>query len=42
LVAYLRLGLKYEMFRNLLVSRMRDRAVKPEGMKAVIDEIMAH
>lgn len=40
LISELGLGLKYEMFRNLLVSRMRDTDIKPEGMRKILGEIL--
>lgn len=33
-------GIKYEMFRNLLVSKMRDKGIQPEGMRMVINAIL--
>jgi hypothetical protein len=36
-----RLGIPYEAFRNLVVSRMVDADFRPAGMKAVIDSIVA-
>ena len=41
LLQELKLGLKYELFRNLLVSKMRDKGIQPEGMKKVINDILA-
>lgn len=32
-------GIKYEVFRNLIISRMRDDGFKPEGMERVISSI---
>lgn len=34
-------NIKYEIVRNLIVSRMRDHSFQPPGMKGVIDKIMA-
>lgn len=34
-------SVSYEVFRNLIVSRMADRGYQPPGMKAVIDAIIA-
>jgi predicted ATPase len=31
----------YEVFRDLIVARMKDSAFQPEGMRAVIDKILA-
>lgn len=33
--------LSYEIFRNLIVSRMAERGFKPAAMKTVIDKIAA-
>jgi len=33
-------GVSYEIFRNLIVSRMRDDGFHPPGMKTVIDAIL--
>lgn len=32
---------KYEVFRDLIISNMRDRNIQPEGMKATLDKIQA-
>jgi len=34
-------GVKYEMLRNLIVSRMAEAGYKPAGMKAVIQKVVA-
>lgn len=34
-------GVSYDVFRNLIVSRMRDQGFKPEGMNRVIEQILA-
>jgi hypothetical protein len=34
--------LKYELFRNLIIARMRDDEFRPEGMTTVLNEITAH
>ncbi len=34
-------GVRYEVFRNLILARMRDAGVEPAGMKAVLDQILA-
>jgi hypothetical protein len=31
----------YEVFRDLIVARMKDSAFQPEGMRSVIDKILA-
>jgi hypothetical protein len=31
----------YEVFRNLIVSQMRDEGFQPAGMKAVVEKILA-
>lgn len=33
-------GIRYEQFRNLLISKMKHEKYQPEGMKNVIDEII--
>lgn len=33
-------GIAYEVFRNLIISQMRDASYQPVGMKAVIDRII--
>lgn len=34
-------GLSYEVFRNLIISQMRDASYQPPGMKQLIDRIIA-
>jgi len=34
-------GTNYETFRNLIIANMRDSGFKPEGMRLVIDQILA-
>ncbi len=34
-------GVKYEIFRNLIIHRMRDDGYKPAGMNAIISQIVA-
>nr|WP_161627114.1 AAA family ATPase [Pseudomonas sp. P818] len=34
-------GISYESFRNLILSQMRDQGFRPEGMRVVIDAILA-
>lgn len=33
-------GIRYEQFRNLIISKMKNENYKPEGMKKVIDQIL--
>lgn len=33
-------GIKYEMFRNLIIARMRDNGYQPEGMRIVLTGIL--
>lgn len=33
-------GLKYNHFRNLIISKMRDDNFKPKGMKSVLEKVM--
>ena len=37
----LKIDVKYEVFRNLIISRMRDDNYKPKGMKKVLDSIIS-
>ena len=34
-------GLAYEFFRNFIIGRMRDDAFQPDGMKTILDKILA-
>lgn len=34
-------GLKYDLFRNLILARMRDDEFRPSGMKEVLDDVLA-
>jgi len=36
------LQLTYQVFRNLLLDRMRADGVQPPGMKSIIERILAH
>ncbi|HVX35604.1 MAG TPA: AAA family ATPase [Hyphomicrobium sp.] len=40
-VAFRRLPVSYEVFRNLILARMANESFQPPGMKAVIDKVMA-
>jgi hypothetical protein len=40
-VAHYGRGVSYEAFRDLVLARMRDANFKPEGMRKVLDEILA-
>ena len=33
-------SLNYEIFRNLIISKMKNQSYKPEGMKKIIDKII--
>ncbi|MGK7930892.1 MAG: hypothetical protein AB4041_05595 [Microcystaceae cyanobacterium] len=34
------MGIKYENFRNLIISRMKDKEYQPQGIKDIIDKIL--
>ncbi len=34
-------GINYERFRNLIISKMKNESYEPEGMKKVINQIVA-
>jgi len=34
-------GIRYELFRNLIIAKMKNDNYQPEGMKKIIDEILS-